>query len=97
MNLLEQLKVESLDSIVDRLSLVRVDHPDGRTILNYSQIDSPKYDPIVRECRGLVIDRNTNEVVARAFDRFYNYGEYIEGDKKFDWSSATVQEKWMVR
>lgn len=26
-------------------------------------------------CRGLIIDANTGEIVARAFDKFFNYGE----------------------
>lgn len=84
---------ESLESIVDRLFLRRVDHPDGRTILNYDQYFSPKFDPIVRECRGLVVDRNTMTVVARAFPRFFNLGEVPAEDAVFDWSTATVSEK----
>lgn len=43
-------------------------------VLNYSQIDSPKMHPIVRECRGLVLDYDLN-IVARPFDRFFNRGE----------------------
>ena len=27
-------------------------HEDSRVILNYNQIDSPKQNPIVMECRG---------------------------------------------
>lgn len=43
-------------------------------VLNYDQIGSPKMHPIVRECRGLVLDYDLN-VVARPFDRFFNRGE----------------------
>lgn len=43
-------------------------------VLNYSQINSPKLNPIVKECRGLITDLDYN-VISRAFDRFYNYGE----------------------
>lgn len=43
-------------------------------VLNYSQIYSPKMHPIVRECRGLVLDYDLN-IVARPFDRFFNRGE----------------------
>ncbi|URC15315.1 RNA ligase [Paraglaciecola Antarctic GD virus 1] len=51
-------------------------------VLNYSQIDSPKLNPMVMECRSLVIEFTGSEflVVSRAFDRFFNYGE---GDAKF--------------
>lgn len=44
-------------------------------ILNYDQLDSPKTHPIVRECRGLVLEMETWKVVARAFERFFNLGE----------------------
>lgn len=43
-------------------------------ILNYNQIESPRFDPVVRECRGLVLD-DKGEYVAKGFDRFYNLGE----------------------
>lgn len=52
-------------------------------VLNYSQINSPKFHPIVRECRGLITDLNYN-IVSRPFDRFFNYGEI---DYKFNNSS----------
>lgn len=68
---------------------------DNRVILNYSQIDSyvHKFHPVVRECRGLVLDSNTGDVVARAFDRFFNLGEHGESDENFDWTNYYIQEK----
>ena len=48
---------------------------EGLVVLNYSQIDSPKNDPIIAECRGLILNRITYDIVARSFDRFFNYGE----------------------
>lgn len=48
-------------------------------VLNYDQINSPKMEPIVQECRGLILDYALN-VVCRPFDRFFNYGE-AETDK----------------
>ncbi|MBM68173.1 MAG: hypothetical protein CME43_01905 [Haliea sp.] len=49
-------------------------------VLNYDQIKSPKYHPIVIECRSLVVRLEGDEyfVESRSFDRFFNYGE-IEG------------------
>lgn len=55
-------------------------------ILNYDQINSPKTDPIVRECRGLVLNGQTFELAAKGFDRFFNEGEAYELTKDFDWS-----------
>lgn len=71
-------------------------HPiDERVILNYCQIDSSKHktNPIVRECRGLVLNKNTYELIARGFPRFFNLGEVPEDDKKFDWNNCIVDEK----
>jgi tRNA splicing ligase len=52
------------------------EYDSGLVVLNYNQINSPKLDPIVRECRGLILDRNSGySVVARSFDWFWNYGE----------------------
>lgn len=43
-------------------------------VLNYCQIESPKTHPIVKECRGLILDYDLN-IMARPFDRFFNRGE----------------------
>jgi hypothetical protein len=48
---------------------------DDRIVLNYSQINSPKHDPIVRECRALILSKPECKVLARSFDRFFNYEE----------------------
>lgn len=57
----------------------------------YDQYESPKLDPIVRECRGTILDEAADwAVVARPFNRFFNHGE--EG-AVVDWGTARVQEK----
>jgi hypothetical protein len=53
--------------------------------LKYDQIESPKYHPIVRECRGIVLEDSTWRVVARPFDRFFNVGEDADAFHSFDW------------
>ena len=56
------------------------DYPEQKlVVLNYDQINSPKMEPIVQECRGIILDYALN-VVCRPFDRFFNYGE-AETDK----------------
>ncbi len=66
---------------------------DNLVTLNYSQIDSPKTHPIVMECRGLVLEMDTWEVVGRSFPRFFNYGENREIENKFDWKSIVAETK----
>lgn len=58
----------------------------------YDMIGSPMGDPMVQECRGIILDEQDNwRVVARPFDKFFNYGEGHA--KPLDWASARVQEK----
>lgn len=66
-------------------------HPDIYSI-NYSQIDSPKTDPVVRESRSIIVNLTNNEIVARTFDRFYNYGE-AQNVVDIDLSNAIAAEK----
>lgn len=57
----------------------------------YSQIDSDFNNPLVRECRGLILDIETLTPVCVPFYKFGNYGEgYVP---KIDWNTARVQEK----
>ena len=64
---------------------------DGNfTILKYSQINSDFNNEIVRECRGLIIDKECNPVCIPFF-KFANYGEPYADE--IDWDSAIVEEK----
>ncbi len=61
-------------------------------LLKYSQIDSPMAEPIVQECRGLILDEVDNwAIVSRSFKKFFNHGEGHA--TKIDWTTAQVQEK----
>ena len=66
---------------------------DGKVIFNYSQFDSPKSHPIVRECRGLILyDDGTWDVACYPFERFFNHGE-AGADVITDLSKALVFPK----
>lgn len=59
-------------------------------IFNYG-IEADFYDPVVREARGIIINKETAEVVCWPFTKF---GKYDEGyASSIDWSTARVQEK----
>lgn len=72
---------------------IKVKLYDDRVVLNYNQIESPKTDPIVMECRGLILSFPDFEVMARGFDRFFNFGEAPEFTEQVDFSRAFVYEK----
>jgi len=87
---------KALASLEAKYAISNTCHPtDGRVILNYSQIDSPKTHEIVRECRGLVLDRNNNwKLVARAFPRFFNWEEAGKSTTGlFKWNNCICQDK----
>ncbi|MBQ8749095.1 MAG: hypothetical protein IJZ29_01310 [Clostridia bacterium] len=64
---------------------------DGEyTLLKYDQVFSDLNLEIVRECRGLILDKNL-DVVCLPFFKFGNYGESYASE--IDWESARVQEK----
>lgn len=70
---------------------ISVKHDNGYIILSYNQIDSDFNNPIVKECRGLIIRESDYHPVCIPFYKFGNYGEgYVD---KIDWNTARVQEK----
>jgi T4 RnlA family RNA ligase len=80
---------ERLSSPPYNLKISKAD--DGRVLLKYNQIMSDLSYQLCREARGIILDENTLEVVARAFDKFFNWGEALAAE--IDWSTARIQEK----
>lgn len=64
---------------------------ENLVLFKYSQIDSDFHNPIVRESRGIILERGSWRVVCHPFHKFFNYGE-VYADK-IDWSSAKIQSK----
>ncbi len=62
-------------------------------IFNYSQVDSPKSHPIVMECRGIVLEKSSWDIVSFPFRRFFNDSEVQEVTESFDFSDAIALEK----
>jgi len=60
-------------------------------ICKYSQIDSDFTYKIVRECRGIILEKGTNKVVCFPFSKFFNLSE--PNADKVDFATASVQEK----
>lgn len=60
-------------------------------LFKYDQTNADFSLDIVKECRGLILDAETFEVVCFPFTKFFNYGEPHAAD--IDWSSAYVEQK----
>jgi hypothetical protein len=85
---------KTLEDLTSELAIRVAPHPElPLVILNYDQIESQKSHPIVRECRGLVLETGTFNVVARAMNRFFNWGEMLDEAPLFDFTDFHVQEK----
>lgn len=84
----------TLDQLAEQYAVKAKRHGQFPNIvlLKYDQINSPFREPLVQECRGVILDEADGwRCVARAFDKFFNYGEGFAAP--VDWTTATVQEK----
>lgn len=68
-----------------------INEDDNYAIFKYSQVESDFNEQICRECRGLIIDKNTLEPIALSFIKFFNVQETFADT--INWNKARVQEK----
>lgn len=83
-----------LQRLVDEynISVVHDDQANPRLVsLKYDQINSPMHEPIVQECRGVVVDLTNNSIIAHPYNKFWNLGEHLA--HPVEWQTARVQEK----
>src|SRR4051812_551578 len=60
--------------------------------LKYSQINSPMHEPIVQDCRGIILDEANNWAIASfPYRKFFNHGE--PNAAAIDWGTARVYDK----
>ena len=72
----EYLTSHGLDKLQDELKINVFRHPTLPLVgFKYNQLESPRTHPIVRECRGVVLEDKTWKLVAKPFNRFFNVGE----------------------
>ena len=73
----EYLRTHGVEKLKSEYSIKIRDYPD-RIVLNYDQIESPTFHQIVDECRNLILNKTTYEVLSQSFQRFYNLGEGVQ-------------------
>lgn len=84
----------SPEKLQEELGIRVYRHPELPLLgFKYDQIDSPKTHPVVRECRGIVLEDKTWDVVAKPFNRFFNVGELEEEYKQFRWDDFYLSAK----
>lgn len=94
MRVVEFLQHNTIEDLQARYGIKAKRHADYPNLvhLKYSQLKSPMAEPIVQECRGLIVDEAADwRVVSRPYDKFFNYNEGHA--RQIDWQSARVYEK----
>lgn len=91
MKLNESLKqgIIDLNYLKDELGII-VKEDGDYIVLNYTMHLSPKTNPFVSQCRGIILNKHTYDVVCLPFDRFFNYGENNAG-VNLDWNSNDIK------
>lgn len=94
-SLFEYIKDKPFDQIKEELAAeplnIKVNDKDNLYICKYSQIDSDFSYKVVRQCRGIILEKGTNEIVAYPFAKFFNMAEGHAD--KVDFATASIQEK----
>ena len=90
LKIVKYIKNNSLAKAIENFKL-KVKVYNKKIILKYDQLESDMSIPEVQECRGLILERDTWNVMAMSFSKFFNSGE--TNAAKIDWDSAIVLEK----
>lgn len=93
MEVLKYLTTKSITDLTKEFSIKATfhkEHPE-LVLLKYNQIDSPMGNPIVQECRGIILNTDNWSVVSRPYSKFFNHGEGHAAP--IDWNTASVLEK----
>lgn len=83
-HLADLFDLEALDVEIAGGYVRRTVSQDGRVaVLNYTEKAQyePRWNAITRNCRGLVIDPKSGEVLARGFPKFFNLHDHAEGNR----------------
>lgn len=88
----EHLRKFGLEVTVDKFKL-KIKSYKNKTSFKYDQLISPTMMslPEVQECRGLILENDTWNVLSMAFEKFFNSEE--GNAAKIDWNTAHVLEK----
>jgi hypothetical protein len=81
---------EWLTRLVEDYKII-VNTDENLVSLKYNQIESPMHEPIVQECRGMVVCAERRKVLAHPYNKFWNHGDVLAAP--IDWASANVLEK----
>ena len=92
LSIVKYIKKYGLEKAINDFSLICKHYP-SKILLKYDQLISPTMMalPEVQECRGLILENGTWDVLSMAFEKFFNSEE--SNAAKIDWNTAQVLEK----
>lgn len=82
MKIYDLLDPRLLNEMLDEGMVRKQYHPtEPLAILNYTEraTYSKTWNEVTLQCRGLIFNTETQDIVARPFSKFFNYGEHPEG------------------
>jgi len=94
LNLQTFLQDHTPEQVTEKYSVVTRRHETypNLVLFKYSMIDSPLDDPLVQECRGIILDEDNDwNVVSYPYNKFFNHGE--DKAAEINWDTAKVFEK----
>ncbi len=74
------MKIDKEKYIDSGLVTERVHPTEPYIIYNYTHLcqNSGAWDEVTTQCRGLIVHKDTGEIIARPFSKFFNYEEHIQ-------------------
>ena len=86
------LRTHGLEKTIKDFSLKTREY-EGKILFKYDQLVSPTLMalPEMQDCRGIILEKNTWDVMSLAFRKFFNAEE--SNAAKIDWNTAKVLEK----
>lgn len=76
------MNYQKIKEYIEKGLITEQRHPEDENIavFNYSQKTQFEraWDQVTMNCRGLIVNIATGEIIARPFPKFFNYGEHIE-------------------
>jgi len=88
--IIRYIKANGLEAAVTEFKLKVREYP-SKILLKYDQIESSMGIEEVQDCRGLILEKGTWDVLCLSFRKFFNNAEGHAA--KIDWDTAHVLEK----
>jgi hypothetical protein len=90
LKVIEYIKEHGLSKTLSDYKFKHRDY-DNKVLIKYDQIESSMGETIVQECRGLILEKDTWNILCMSFFKFFNSEEGHAA--KIDWNTARVLEK----